>query len=156
LSDIIVVEQLVQGNSGELEWQSNSIELKTEVDFMIDETNMEGELCKMGMLLMTYGKLNAELESQVGRKKTDLDRVSSQIELDIRGTAAAAGEKVTENLIRAKVRVDKSVQGALTELSFSQMNSFKLKNYFEALKRKCDCLVAFTYRQNTEMKRDIG
>lgn len=137
----------VQLSNGEIK------ELKPE-DFAIDTTLMERELCNMGSTMLHYAEIEVELKAEVERKETALVKLEADIDTNIRSTAAANNEKITEAKISTQVKGDLVRLQLLEELATIHQNHNMMRWAMKALDAKRDCLLAYSYRERQLMKSE--
>ena len=70
-----------------------------------------------------WAELSADADKIVRDKKEQLDKISAEIDLEIRASAEGTSQKLTENLIRNKVITDKRYIVAQVELNDAIYNA---------------------------------
>lgn len=150
------VERVMPDENGKYVWQPQVESFDLESDFSIEEETVSIEGCCIPQLLCRYGTLAAEQGANVKRKEENVKKVQAEVEIDIRGKAAATGEKKTEALVKAEVIVDIRYQNALLELHILRADAAKVDHWFRALMKKADQLRSMDYRQSAELNRMPG
>ena len=154
----VVVESLVQQDDGNFYWVPEQVEIDPGNDLAIDDTNVDGELARMGHLLAYYGDISARLKAQFVRKEEEIEGLEAYIDKEIR-------EKVEEDRIKdpkikppTETHIKKLIVGhekyapAIGILQASRVYSYQVDNLVKALVKKADALNALAYNQRAERK----
>lgn len=131
-------------------WMVTEVKLDVDSDFSIDDTNMDGELCRIGQLLAKYGEVQAKLRAQLSRHENDVEVTYSREAQKIRSNTQV---KTTEKGVEEQVTLEPSYQAALLRLSETQKDSLMVDNFFKAIMKKADALNALTYFRKEEYRR---
>lgn len=148
------------GNSSEIDLQNCQVIVENVVynlnpeHFRIDDTILDIELCKIGSSLLEYGSLEAISRTELGRKEAEIERIAALVDAAIRADAAASGEKLTENRIKAQVLLNQNYIAALKEKEKIQTSCQTLRWAMVSLQKKCDCLITLGYRERSLIKSD--
>lgn len=126
------------------------IDIDTEDHFNIQDDNLDYELCRQGRLLAYYGTLAAQFEAQARNKKAELDRTESHLDLDIRAASKLNGEKLTENQIRAKIRIHGDYMEVHKNYIESQKDADTVNNLWKSIYLKTGLLRSMKNRQDAE------
>lgn len=117
-------------------------------DFSIDEANVEGELCKAGVLLCYYADLVAELEAKASNIRNEYDSQRGHSYLIIK----SEGAKTTAGVVDSTLDQDTKLIAIKQSLINAQRQALKASNLFKAMNQKVECLKALAYRQNKQEK----
>jgi len=142
------LEELYEPATGQLAYRFVPKTLDVAGDFQIDESNIEGELCRMGQLIACYGEIQANLKAALARREDAAKREWAAAFLRFQ----QAG-KTTVDALKAQAETDPAVQAANVNRRQFEEQFAKIDNYFKALLRKCDCLTALTYKIKAEFQR---
>jgi len=138
--------EILQKIGDDWRWVPEIKEFQVEEAFSLDENIIDAEVCRMGQLLLEYGSIQADLQTQAARKKTDVDYVGSLIAQQLR----ASGEKLTESAIKERVTVTDEFRMAVMEYQAADGDAIKFTNYFKSLLKKADLIIALTYKLKAE------
>jgi len=133
-------------------WVEIPIEIDSDEHLTIDETNVDGELAKMGHVLGYYGDIAARLKTQLARKEEDLEAIEAHIDHSLRQSFAQVGQKFTETQLKKAIINDPTYKKSLDELQRNRVYSYRVDNLFKALVKKCDALNCLGYSQRQERK----
>jgi hypothetical protein len=157
-SFVVVVEDLVQEEeTGQYFWQPEKIDINPDDDLLVDDSNVDSELVKMGHLLGYYGDISARLKAQLARKEEDKEAVDAEIDKEIRDryvlTARTGKEKPpTESKIKKEIIRHEKYQGALAILSATRLYYYRMDTLLKALIKKADAVNTLAYSQRAERK----
>lgn len=151
----VIVERLEQDETTEAGWVwvPTAVELNVVGDFSIEEMELSREICRMGLLLVKYGGLAAELGAELKRKEEELKLVRAQCAGAIRSAAEAKGTKMTEGKLEEEVIQRPEYQGALAKLHILRASAVQVDHYWRSASKKADLLNALAFRQNAEIKK---
>ncbi len=156
---MVVIEDLIFDEASEnYFWKPEQIELDPQNDTMIDENNVDGELCKMGHLLAYYGDLSAKLKTQLARKEEDLDALEAMIDKKIRDKELAAAQTnpklkpPTESFLKKRIRTEEEYQIGVSILQATRLHFYRVDNLLKAMIKKADALNALAYNQRQERR----
>jgi len=114
-------------------------------DFMIDEGDLEGELCRAGALLCYYGDLAAELDAKASNAKNGLEEVEAVVSITLR-----ASGKYTQGMVDNALAINPDVKIKRDALVEAQKEALKASNLFRAMNQRVECLKALSYRTNKQ------
>lgn len=129
-------------------WVPRARAFNTEEDFLLDETNVDGELCRVGQYLLHYGDAFAELKAEVARKKEVVERHAAVLDAKFRTTM----DKPTEGKIKSAIINDPTYQEAKNQELASTANLIRVDTWYRSLNKKVDCLQALAYKQRREIQ----
>jgi hypothetical protein len=155
MSTIMVerLEMIQQDGEDIWVWRPTPVELDVENDFSIDDMELSREICRMGLLLVKYGGLAAELGAELQRKEADLKLVKAQCSGAIRSAAEASGTKMTEGKLDEQVIQRSEYQNSLAQLHILRASAVQVDHYWRSASKKADLLNALAFRQNAEIKK---
>lgn len=142
------LEELYETAPGQLAYRFIPKTLDVEDDFQIDESNIDGELCRMGQLLACYGEIQANLKAALSRREDVAKREYAAAFLRNQTLG-----KATVDTLKAQAETDNAVVMANANRIQFEEQFHKIDNYFKALLRKSDCLIALTYKIRSEYQR---
>jgi hypothetical protein len=151
--DSLLIEQLTPNEDGTLSWVVFEHQFDTEADFIIDPENLDGEICKMGKLLLRYGDAHSLLEAQMERHKKEMEFVYATYYLEYRKNLLAEGERAPDAVIKSHVTINSNYQAVTGKYIESCRYYNKVDAWWRTLLKKSDLMQALTYRQNSEIKR---
>jgi hypothetical protein len=137
-------------------WKPVQENFDLEKDFSIDESNLNGEICRMGQLLVRYGGIDAEQNANLRRKEENAKLVRARVSGALRSDAEANGKKMTVQALEDETLQHASYQQALTELHILRAAAIKADHWWRSIVKKTDLLNAMAFRQNAEIKRMAG
>lgn len=152
MSEIVHVEKLGQVN-GIWTWIPTSVEFDTEGDFTIDELNLNTEICRMGVLLLKYGDLAAELQAELKRKDEGVKYLAARLSAAHRSQAEKDGKKKTVAELDNDVTIDESYQAALAQLHILRAAAVRSDHWWRSANTKSEMLKALAFRQSAEIRR---
>jgi hypothetical protein len=152
MSETVYVEKLLQVD-GTWCWQPTAIELDTEGDFTIDDLNLDRELCRMGIVLLKYADLAAELGAEVKRKDESVKYLAASLSAAIRSQAEKDGVKKSVNEIEGDVTRDDSYQALLRTLHVLRASAVRADHWWRSANTKAEMLKALAFRQSAEIRR---
>jgi len=123
----VIVERLEQDETTEAGWVwvPTAVELNVVGDFSIEEMELSREICRMGLLLVKYGGLAAELGAELKRKEEELKLVRAQCAGAIRSHILRASAVQVDHYWRsASTKAD-----LLNALAFRQNAEIKKSGY---------------------------
>lgn len=129
--------------------QLMEIELNPEY-FEIDPSRLDYELCTIGRIMLEYGQIEAELKTEVARKKVALEALESEVYAN----SKASTEKATLDTLRHMVKGDKERLKGTEHYNRSQKNYEVMRSAMLALSKKVDCLIALAYRERQLIKTE--
>ena len=123
-------------------------------DFGIDETMIDANLCQMGKLILNYGTIEAEVRLREGRLASELERITSLLDTQVRADFLAAGDKPTEAKVSHAISANEDYQAYVQALNQAKRDVAMMRWAMTALIHKSECLRAYAYRENQSMKAD--
>ena len=127
-------------------------------DFVIDETAIDAELCKLGATMLEYGSMEGRLQVEVEQKKALLDKLWAEMDTGIRAKWVADTSKdkikLTEGQIKSLITGSVAYQEQFQSLTKSNKNYNLAKAAMKSLSAKRDCLISLSYRDRQLMKAD--
>lgn len=154
----ILVEDLVKNDNDEFFWEVEEVEIEADIDVSIDDTDVDGELCKMGQLLSYYGDLSARLKAQFARKEEDREAYEAACDKLLRENFAvkvANDPKLkmpTETHLKKMIAGSDEYRGLTEEISVVRLHYYRVDNLLKALIKKADALNCLGYSQRQERK----
>jgi len=120
----------------------------TAKDFLIDETNLDGELCRMGQLMVEYGSTWADLKAQVARHDEEQEAFYAHKALGVRSSK----EKITADAVKETLKSDQEYRSFLLRTQRSEKFMLQVEVWYKSLLGKKDCLIALAYKHRQEIK----
>jgi hypothetical protein len=152
MSETVYVEKLVQ-NDGVWVWQPTAIEMDIEGDFSVDDLNLDKELCRMGIVLLKYADLAAELGAELKRKDESVKYLAASLSAAYRSQAEKDGKKKSVNEIEGDVTKDESYQTLLRTLHVLRASAVRADHWWRTANTKAEMLKALAFRQSAEIRR---
>jgi hypothetical protein len=150
--ETIYVEKLTQVD-GAWAWQPTSVEMDIEGDFQIDELNLDREMCRMGVILLKYADLAAELGTEVKRKDENVKYLAASLSAAYRSQAEKDGKKKSVSELEGDVTTDESYQALLRTLHVLRAAAVRSDHWWRTANTKADMLKALAFRQSAEIRR---
>lgn len=119
-------------------------------DFSINEADVEGELCRAGVLLCYYADLAAELEAKASNLKNRLREAEAVAAIVLRNSSS--GPKITQGMVDDHLYTNVEVIAIRSSLVNAQKEATKTQSLFKSANQKVECLKALAYRQNKQEK----
>lgn len=151
--ETIHIERLRQQADDSWAWVAEAETFDLENDFSINDSNLDGELCRMGKLMVRYGGVASELGANLRRKEEEVKLVYAQVAGATRSTHEQNGTKVTEKSLDSEVIQSTQYQAALGQLHLVRADAVKADHWWRSISKKADLLQALVYRQNAEIKK---
>ena len=153
--DQVNVERIETNDDGEQFWVVKEVEVDTEKDFAINDTLLDGEICRMGIILLKYGDLYAELHAMLLRKEEEVKYLKARVAAAVRSEAEATeSKKPTEGALSERVLTNELIQQGMYAMHRVRADSLKAEHWWATAKKKSDLLQALAYRQTAELKRN--
>jgi len=146
------IDRLVLGENGWV-WQPQQETFDLQKDFSIDEENINGEICRMGQLLVRYGSVAAEQEANLKRKEEYAKLVYAQVSGANRSNFEKEGVKVTDSKLSETVIQSDEYQRALANLHVLRADAVKSEHWWRSIIKKAELLNALAFRQNAEIRK---
>jgi hypothetical protein len=149
----LVIEQLVNTEGGESVWTPYIHSFSPETDFNINQDNLDGEICQVGIILIRYGEAHSLLVAQAERHKRLVEQIHAELYLAYRGELATKGEKTTAEVLRSHVIINPSYQEALKNWISTQRDMNLAEAWWKNAQKKADLLQTLAYKLSSEIKR---
>lgn len=128
------------------------IEVGNEVEFHINEMDLDSEACSASRILLKYGALSADLSAQAATEKARAEIKYSEISQRIR--EKHAGERITEGTIKGMILTDVEYQQCLARQLQAEGYHKKVENMYRTLLKRVDLIISLTYKQRTEIAKN--
>lgn len=153
--DDVSIERVETNEDGEQFWVVEVVQVDTEKDFAINDTLLDGEICRMGMILLKYGDLYAELHAMLLRKEEEVKYLKARVAAAVRSDAEKnESKKPTEGALAERVLTNDLIQQGLYAMHKVRVDALAAEHWWATAKKKSDLLQALAYRQTAEMKRN--
>lgn len=130
------------------QWAEVQRTFNTAKDFLIIEDDLDGELCRMGQLLVEYGTTWSDLKSQVARHEEEQEAFYSQKASALR----AATAKITADAVKETLKADPQYRQFVLRTLRSEQCMLRVEVWYKSLLGKKDCLIALAYKHRQEIK----
>ena len=151
--DQVKVERIVTIEEQDC-WVAEVVEMDTEKDFTINDTILDAEICRMGMILLKYGDLYAEMHAMLLRKEEEMKYLKARVAGAVRSEAeATATKKPTEGALSERVLSNELIQQGMYALHRARADSLKAEHWWWSAQKKADLLRALAYRQSAELQK---
>lgn len=152
MSETVYVEKLQQVE-GAWTWVPTAIEMDIEGDFTVDELNLDREMCRMGMVLLKYADLAAELGAEIKRKDESVKFLAASLSAAFRSQAEHDGKKKSVAELENDVTTDESYQALLRTLHVLRAAAVRADHWWRTANTKAEMLKALAFRQSAEIRR---
>lgn len=152
MSEVVFVEKLQQVDEV-WTWVPTAVEMDIEGDFTIDDLNLDREMCRMGIVLLKYADLAAELGAEVRRKDENVKYVAASLSAAYRSQAEKDGKKKSVAELEGDVTTDTSYQSLLRTLHVLRASAVRADHWWRTANTKADMLKALAFRQSAEIRR---
>jgi len=122
-------------------------------EFQIRLDMLDGELCSIPKLMLSYGLIEAQIKAEVGHREANLEQGYSALDANIRAVPDP-NVKLTETKIKNSIINDPIYQGLAKSLAQSRANYSIMRWVMVALQQKSEALRALAYRENALIKAD--
>jgi hypothetical protein len=146
----IIIERRGLDAQGNQTWVPYKYTYNPESDFIIDPENLDGEMCKVGQLMIQYGEAKALLEAQMERHKKQMEFVYSKLFLDYKDKP---NTKTTDASIKANVTIDPEYQRVSDNYIESCRCYNTAESWYKTAHKKADLLQSLAYKWGAEVKR---
>jgi len=130
------------------QWTEVVRNFNTTKDFLIMEDDLDGELCKMGQLMVEYGSTWSDLKAQLARHEEEQEAFYSQKAVVLR----AAQAKVTADSVKEQLRSDPDYRKFVLRSQRTEHIMLRVEVWYKSLLGKKDCLIALAYKHRQEIK----
>lgn len=110
------------------------------------------ELSRQSSLVYFYASLVAKAEKQLSSLKLTLEAVEAQVATNVRKEAATAGEKLTADMVKERVRLHPRTIAFEQAIIDAKEVETVLKGAFQAIRDKKDNLIALSHMSREEMR----
>jgi len=153
MSENLIIEKLVPQEDKSVQWVPYRYTFEPEKDFLIDPENLDGEICKVGQLMLQYGEARSLLDAQAERYKRDIERIHAHCYLEYRKVLLQEGERATNEVIKAHVVTNNHYQKAVQKYIEVSKQSNLAEGWWRMIQKKADLLQSIVYKQGAEIKR---
>lgn len=133
-------------------WIEMDHHFNVERDFLIMEEDLDGELCRMGQLMVEYGTAWAELKAQAARHKEEQKAAYAREAAMLR----TSGEKMTEARVEEMITAHSSYRVYVQRTNRSTFFSDMLEVWYKSLAEKSRCLNALAFKHGREIQAMQG
>jgi len=135
----------------------NGETIQTDLEsFVLNEDDVDGELCRAGRDLAFYGNLASDLKAQAANAKAAVEKTDAELSMGIRSVAYSEKAKITEGGIKEQVICNEIRQNKIQLQIQAERDFQKIENLFRSQQKKVDCLIALAYKQRTEIAKTGG
>ena len=137
--------------------ESNGELLQMDLDpnaFSVDDSDLDGELCRIARMIFEYGTVEAETKLRVGRLDAEIERLRSELDVKVRASFLERGEKATEARVAGAIVLDNQFQETTHAYNQAVRDAGVMRWAMTALTHKSEALRALAYRENQSMKAD--
>jgi hypothetical protein len=127
-----------------LDHEGSKIELTLPDDLQIHEAKLNPQVAEQPGLYAFYSIVAARLSARTQQAAQLLRDVQAQREIHIRQAAAATGEKMTEDKIKAKLQIDPDVQKARDSFALIERMSLEAAQIKEAFYQRLQALITLS------------
>lgn len=120
----------------------------------IDPSKVTEEFIRVPSDLAFWSERYNDAAEAYLRAKMTRDKCAAEVELRVRRDAAHRGEKLTENIVQARVTVDEEFTAMNLAVIEAEANKNRLRSTVDAILAKKDMLVSVGAHLRAEMGRD--
>jgi hypothetical protein len=149
----LIIERLKQNDENQLEWVPFKYEYHPQKDFLIDPDNLDGEICKIGQLMLQYGEAHSLLQAQMERHKKEVEYVYAKFYLEYRSALAKEGERATAETLKSYVTINEHYQTVIQKYIETCKEHNLADSWYKNICKKADLLQSLLFKQTSEIKR---
>lgn len=128
-------------------------DIDPEVDFAIDERNLESEITGIAQLNTLYGHIVSCLEAEFDHYKEYVQNLRAKVMRDAKNAPTPPGKvKLTDETCKAALLDDEEYQTALLMLRDLQLRMREAQRWYRGVNYKFEMVRSLNSRQMQEMK----